>query len=149
MLIIQKFGGSSLDGPEAVRRSAAIIADVVHAGHDVAAVLSAQGDTTDTLLSAAALYSLHPPARELDMLLATGEQASVALMAMALGELGIEAVSLTGGQAGVVTDSVFSAARIRRVDTARMRAELAAGKVVLVAGLQGVTEQGERVIWER
>ena len=107
MLIVEKFGGSSLAGVERVRCAARLIADTVRAGHSVAAVLSAQGKTTDALLSTAAHYSPNPSRRELDMLLATGEQASVALMAMALEEMGLPAVSLTGWQAGVGTDETY------------------------------------------
>ena len=143
MLIVQKFGGSSLAGPEAVNRSAEIIARAVRRGAMVAAVLSAQGDATDELLSAAENYSPNPSPRELDMLLSTGEQASVALMAMALGEKGVNAVSLTGWQAGMETDSVFGAARLRRVDPVRVRRELELGRTALVAGFQGVTRSGE------
>ena len=143
MLIVQKFGGSSLAGPAAVRRSAGIIAAAVRDGAQVAAVLSAQGDATDELLAAAELYSPHPSPRELDMLLTTGEQASAALMAMALQEMGLEAVSLTGWQAGVETDGVFGAARIRSIDPSRLRGELSAGRVALVAGVQGVTRLGD------
>ena len=143
MLIVQKFGGSSLAGPEAVRRAAGIIAETVRAGAQVAAVLSAQGDATDELLASAAAYSPHPSPRELDMLLATGEQASAALMAMALGERGISAVSLTGWQAGLETDSVFGAAKIRSVDPLRLCTELDAGRVALIAGFQGVTRLGD------
>ena len=143
MLIVQKFGGSSLVGPEAVRRSAAIIAGAVRRGAQVAAVVSAQGDATDGLLAAAAAYSPHPAPRELDMLLATGEQASAALTAMALGAMGIGAVSLTGWQAGFETDCVFGAARIRGLDPARVRLELDAGRVAVVAGFQGVTHLGD------
>ena len=98
MLFVEKFGGSSLAGVERVRCAARLIADTVRAGHSVAAVLSAQGKTTDALLSTAAHYSRSPSKRELDMLLATGEQASVALMAMTLEEMGLPAVSLTGWQ---------------------------------------------------
>ena len=143
MLIVQKFGGSSLAGPEAVGRSAAIIAGAVRRGHRVAAVLSAQGDATDDLLAAAAEYSPDPPPRELDMLLSTGEQASAALMAMALWSLGIPAVSLTGGQAGLETDGRFGRARLLRMDTGRVERELAGGKVPLIAGFQGVTSAGD------
>ena len=143
MLIVVKFGGSSLAGPDAVRRSAEIIARTVRRGAMVAAVLSAQGDATDELLSAAGLYSPNPSPRELDMLLSTGEQASVALMAMALGEMGVAATSLTGWQAGMETDAVFGEARIRRVDPVRVRRELELGRTALVAGFQGVTRSGE------
>ena len=143
MLIVQKFGGSSLAGPEAVRRSASIIAEAVRSGAQVVAVVSAQGDATDELLADAALYAAHGAPRELDALLATGEQVSAALMALALREKGVEAVSLTGWQAGMETDGVFGSARIRRVVPARVRDELAAGRAVIVAGFQGVTERGD------
>ena len=115
MLFVEKFGGSSLAGVERVRCAARLIADTVRAGHSVAAVLSAQGKTTDALLSTAAHYSRSPSKRELDMLLATGEQASVALMAMTLEEMGLPAVSLTGWQAGVGTDETYGDAHIRRL----------------------------------
>ena len=143
MLIVQKFGGTSLAGPEAVRRSAMHIARAAARGDAVAAVLSAQGDATDALISDAERYSPSPPPRELDMLLATGEQASAALMAMALSELGVEAVSLTGWQAGMETDDTFGRARLRRVDVSRVRTELEAGRVALIAGFQGVTRRGD------
>lgn len=139
MLIVEKFGGSSLAGVERVRCAARIIADTVRAGHSVAAVLSAQGKTTDTLLSTAAHYNPNPSRRELDMLLATGEQASVALMAMTLEEMGLPAVSLTGWQAGVGTDETHGGAHIRRLSMQRVRRELDDGKIVLIAGFQGVS----------
>ena len=96
MLIVQKFGGSSVAGPEKVRRVAGIIADTYSEGHQLVVVLSAQGDTTDELLETAALYNPNPSKRELDMLLSTGEQVSVALMAMALEAMGLPVVSLCG-----------------------------------------------------
>ena len=139
MLFVEKFGGSSLAGVERVRCAARLIADTVRAGHSVAAVLSAQGKTTDALLSTAAHYSRSPSKRELDMLLATGEQASVALMAMTLAEMGLPAVSLTGWQAGVGTDETYGDAHIRRLSMERVRRELDEGKVVLIAGFQGVS----------
>ena len=139
MLFVEKFGGSSLAGVERVRCAARLIADTVRAGHSVAAVLSAQGKTTDALLSTAAHYSRSPSKRELDMLLATGEQASVALMAMTLEEMGLPAVSLTGWQAGVGTDETYGDAHIRRLSMERVRHELDEGKVVLIAGFQGVS----------
>ena len=143
MLIVEKFGGSSLAGVERVRCAARIIAETVRAGHAVAAVLSAQGKTTDTLLSTAADYSPNPPKRELDMLLATGEQASVALMAMTLEEMGVPAVSLTGWQAGVGTDEAHGNAHIRRLSTQRVRRELDEGRVALIAGFQGVSPEND------
>ena len=143
MLFVEKFGGSSLAGVERVRCAARLIADTVRAGHSVAAVLSAQGKTTDALLSTAAHYSRSPSKRELDMLLATGEQASVALMAMTLEEMGLPAVSLTGWQAGIRTDGVHGNARIQNIDVARIRRQLDAGKIVVVAGFQGVDPEGD------
>ena len=143
MLIVQKYGGTSLAGPEEVRRAALRIASAAARGDRGLAVLSAQGDATDALISDAERYSPSPPPRERDMLLATGEQASAALMAMALSELGVEAVSLTGWQAGMETDAVFGGAHIRRVDAARLRRELESGRVALVAGFQGVTRRGD------
>lgn len=141
MLIVEKFGGSSLAGVERVRCAARRIAGTVRAGHAVAAVLSAQGKTTDALLSAAAHYSPSPSKRELDMLLATGEQASAALMAMMLEEMGLPAVSLTGWQALIGTDGTHGDAHIRRLSTERIRRELDAGKIVLIAGFQGVSPE--------
>ena len=143
MLMVLKFGGTSVAGPEAVRRSAGIIADAVAQGAQVAAVLSAQGDTTDALLSTASLYNPNPSPRELDMLLSTGEQASVALMAMALEDMGLDVVSLTGWQSGVETDSTHGSARILRLSMGRVLRELSAGKVVLIAGFQGVSKEGD------
>ena len=120
MLIVQKFGGSSVADAEKINRVAGIIADTYTAGHDVVVVLSAQGDTTDDLLEKAAEINPNPSKRELDMLLSTGEQISVSLMAMALERMGLPAVSLNGWQVGVRTDSKYSDARIRNVDTERI-----------------------------
>lgn len=138
MLIVQKFGGTSVAGPKAVRRVAGILSDTKRSGADVVAVLSAQGDSTDDLLSRASQYNANPSRRELDMLLSTGEQVSVALMAMALEDMGIPAVSLTGWQAGISTDDVHGNARIRRLSMGRVKQELSDGKIVLVAGFQGL-----------
>ena len=143
MLIVQKFGGTSVAGVAAVRRVAGILADTVRRGASVAAVLSAQGDTTDELLSTAAKYNPNPSPRELDMLLSTGEQASVALMAMALEDMGLPVVSLTGWQAGMGTDAAHGAARLRRLSPGRVQRELEAGKIVLIAGFQGLSPQGD------
>ena len=143
MLIVQKFGGTSVAGVEAVRRVAGILADTVRSGASVAAVLSAQGDTTDELLTTAAKYNPNPSPRELDMLLSTGEQASVALMAMALEDMGLPVVSLTGWQAGMGTDAAHGAARLRRLSPGRVQRELEAGKIVLIAGFQGLSPQGD------
>lgn len=139
MLIVQKFGGSSLHGVERLRQSAAIIANAYRSGHRVCAVLSAQGDTTDELFRTAGEYNRHPSPREMDMLLSTGEQTSVALMAMTLEDMGLPAVSLTGWQAGIATDDSHGNARIRQIDAGRIRKELAAGRIVLTAGFQGIS----------
>ncbi len=138
MLIVQKFGGSSVADAEKIRRVAGIIADTFCEGHDVVVVLSAQGDTTDELLEKAAEINEKPSKRELDMLLSTGEQMSIALMAMALEKLGLPVVSLTGWQIGMLTDSNYGGARIKKINTERLRRELDKRRIVLVAGFQGI-----------
>src|SRR5437867_1226183 len=110
------------------------------AGHEVIVVVSARGDTTDDLIDLAREISEHPPAREMDMLLSTGEQISIALMAMAIQALGQPAISFTGAQIGIVTDSFHTKARIKNISTQRMRQALHEGKVVIVAGFQGIDE---------
>ena len=137
MLIVQKFGGSSVANAERIKNVAAIIADTFLYGNDVVVVLSAQGDTTDDLLEKAAEINPNPSKREMDMLLTTGEQQSVALMAMCLEGMGLPVVSLTGWQVGIRTDSHYSSARIRRVATERLRQELDKRRIVLVTGFQG------------
>ena len=138
MLIVQKFGGSSVADADKIRRVAGIIADTFCEGHDVVVVLSAQGDTTDELLEKAAEINEKPSKRELDMLLSTGEQVSIALMAMALEKLGLPVVSLTGWQIGMLTDSNYGSARIKKINTERLRRELDKRRIVLVAGFQGI-----------
>lgn len=140
MLIVQKFGGSSVADAEKIRRVAGIIADTFCEGHDVVVVLSAQGDTTDELLEKAAEINEKPSKRELDMLLSTGEQVSIALMAMALEKLGLPVVSLTGWQIGMQTDSNYGSARIKKVAIERLRRELDKRRIVLVAGFQGINK---------
>ena len=140
MLIVQKFGGSSVADAEKINRVAGIIADTYREGNDVVVVLSAQGDTTDDLLAKAAEINPNASKRELDMLLSTGEQISVSLMAMALERMGLPAVSLNGWQVGVRTDSKYSDARIRDVDTERIHRELDRRRIVLVTGFQGVNK---------
>lgn len=143
MLIVQKFGGSSVKDAQHIRNAARIIAETYLIGHDVVAVLSAQGDTTDDLLRKAAELNAAPSMRELDMLLATGEQQSVALMAMCLQSMDLPVVSLTGRQAGIRTDAGHGSARIRRVDTERIHRELSRRRIVLVAGFQGVSDSDD------
>ena len=143
MLTIQKFGGSSVANAERIKHVAGIIANTYTSGSSVAVVLSAPGDMTDDLITMA--RSINPKAsrREMDMLLSTGEQQSVALCAMALEELGVPAVSMTGWQAGILTTSQYSNARIREIDAERILAELDRKRVVLVAGFQGITRERE------
>ena len=141
-LIVQKFGGSSVRDAQRLRNVAAIIADTRRRGHPLIVVLSAQGDTTDDLLSKAHELSAIPSPRELDALLATGEQASVALCAILLEELGLPAVSLSAWQVGIHTDDHHGDARITRIDAGRVRHELDEGKIVLVAGFQGIDSAG-------
>jgi aspartate kinase len=137
-VIVQKFGGTSVaDAPRihlAARRAVRALLD----GNQVVMVVSAMGHTTDQLVQLACQVSRRPSKRELDMLLATGEQISIALVAMAIQEAGYEAISLTGAQVGLLTDSAHTAARIQCIDTARIRRLLDQGKIVIVAGFQGV-----------
>ena len=138
MLIVQKFGGSSVANAERVRHVAGIIADTYAEGHDVVVVLSAQGDTTDELIEKAREINPRPSKREMDVLLSTGEQQSVALMSMALEAIGLPVVSLTGWQIGMETNATYGAARIIRVSTERLRRELDKRRIVIVAGFQGI-----------
>ena len=140
MLIVQKFGGSSVKDAERIRNVARIIAETFLLGHDVVVILSAQGDTTDDLLAKAAELNGNPSKRELDMLLTTGEQQSVALMAMCLESMDLPVTILCSWQVGLRTDTVYGSARIRRVETERLRRELDQHRIVLVAGFQGVNK---------
>jgi aspartate kinase len=137
-LIVQKFGGSSVANPERIRRVAQRVVDTKRTGANVVVVVSALGDTTDELLQLASQITQAPPERELDMLMATGEQVSVALLAMAIHELGEDAVSLTGAQVGILTDSAHTKARLVDIDAGRISRELARSRIVIVAGFQGV-----------
>lgn len=143
MLTVQKFGGTSVADDVRIRHAAEIAARTYDDGDDVVVVVSAQGDTTDLLLEKAAKLCAAPGPRELDVLLSTGEQVSAALMAMCLEEMGYAAVSLTGWQAGVETTAVHGDARILRVDTERLLRELRRGRIVVVAGFQGLSANGE------
>ena len=136
-LVVQKYGGSSVATPERVKAVARRIVEAKRAGRDVVAVVSAMGDTTDELIALAHQVSPAPPRRELDMLLATGEQMSSALLAMAIHDLGEAVVSLTGSQVGIITDGTHTKAKILRIDPSRVRRELARGKIAIVAGFQG------------
>ena len=143
MLIVQKYGGSSLADTPRLYRAARRVAEQMEQGHQVVAVVSAQADTTDRLLQQVAAVSPSPSGRELDAYLSTGEQLSAALMAMALEGLGVPAVSLTGWQAGVMTDSFHTDALVRGLRGCRIRQELEQGKAVVVTGFQGVDAQGD------
>ncbi|MDP8299270.1 MAG: aspartate kinase [Candidatus Tantalella remota] len=136
-VIVQKYGGTSVANPEKIKGVAKRVAERRDEGYDVVVVVSALGKTTDELLELADAISKRPPERELDMLLATGEQVSVALLAMALHELDKEAISFTGAQVGIITDSSHTKAKILDVSTGRIKKELARGRIVIVAGFQG------------
>ena len=138
MLIVQKFGGSSVANAQKIKNVAAIIAEYFLAGNDMVVVLSAQGDTTDELLEKAAELNASPSKRELDMLLATGEQQSIALMSMCLESMGLPVISLNGPQAGIQTDTIYGNARIRRINAERVHRELDKKKIVIIAGFQGL-----------
>lgn len=138
-----KFGGSSVGTPERMRNVAGRILARQREGHDIVVVVSAMGDTTDDLIDLSRQLNPNPPAREMDMLLTTGEQVSIALLAMTIRGMGGEAVSLTGWQAGITTEPVHGRAKIADIAPDRVRAELKEGRVVIVAGFQGITEAGE------
>jgi aspartate kinase len=140
-VVVQKFGGSSVANAERIMRAARTAVRAKQGGNQVVVVVSARGDTTDDLIQLASEISENPPAREMDMLLATGEQISIALMAMAIQELGEPAVSFTGVQVGIRTDSTHTKARIKEIATDRMRQALGEGNIVIVAGFQGVDEK--------
>ncbi len=142
-LIVQKFGGTSVANAERVFNVARIVTDTYKQGNDVVVVVSAQGDTTDDLIDKANEINPNASRREMDMLLASGEQISIALLAMAIQKLGYPVVSLLGWQAGFKTNSTYSAARIKRVETDRLKAELDKHNIVVVAGFQGVNQYGD------
>ena len=137
-LIVQKFGGSSVADRDRIFNVARIVANTHAAGNDVVVVVSAQGDTTDDLIAKAGEITHDPSQREMDMLLATGEQISISLLAMALGETGCPAISLTGWQAGFHTDRAYTRGGIKNLDTERIESELSKTRVVVVAGFQGL-----------
>lgn len=143
MLIVQKYGGTSLGDPEKIRSAAKRAAELDGEGHKVVIVVSAQGDTTDLMIEKAVSINKRRAAREMDAYLAAGEQMSAGLLAMAIGALGCGAVSLTGWQAGIQTDGIHGNARILNIDTGRIRKELEAGKIVVVSGFQGVDSDGD------
>ncbi|MBR6259875.1 MAG: aspartate kinase [Oscillospiraceae bacterium] len=142
-LIVQKFGGSSVANAERIQRVSGIIADTYKAGNDVVVVLSAQGDTTDDLIEKAGEINPAPSKREMDMLLSTGEQISIALCAMCLEKMGMPVISLLGWQIGMSTNSDYGNARIKAVTGDRIKEELDKKRIVLVAGFQGINKYGD------
>jgi aspartate kinase len=146
-IVVQKFGGTSVATAERIHKAAAKVVAAKQAGNQVVVVVSAMGHTTDELIDLAKKVwgekAGQPPKREMDQLLATGEQVTIALIAMALHAQGHEAISLTGGQIGMITDENFSKARVKELDKKRMTEELERGKIVIVAGFQGVTADGD------
>ena len=142
-LVVQKYGGSSVGSPDRLMAVARRLIAAKERGDRVVAVVSAMGDVTDELLAKARAISADPPEREMDMLLATGEQVTIALLAMAIDTLGYQAISLTGAQAGIVSDAVHTKARIQEIRASRMMEALDSGRIVIVAGFQGLTSDGE------
>lgn len=139
LLIVQKFGGSSVANVQRIQSVAQRVVSYKKKGHNLVVVVSALGDTTDELIELANQINLEPSEREMDMLLSTGEQISVALLAMAIHKLGFEAISFTGAQVGIITDTSHTRARIIKINADKIKAELKKGKIVIVAGFQGVT----------
>ncbi len=142
-LIVQKFGGSSVANPERIKEVAKRVVSYKQKGYSLVVVVSASGDTTDELIELASAITKSPPEREMDMLMATGEQVSCALLAMAIDKLGYKAISFTGGQVGIITDSSHTKARIVKISAERINQALKKGKIVIVAGFQGVTQQDD------
>ena len=142
-LIVQKYGGSSLADPERIKAVAGRVIETKKAGYDTVVVLSAIGNTTDELIKLAHRIADSPSHREIDVLISTGEQVSVALLAMAVNSLGCEAISFTGPQIGIVTDNVHTRARIVKIEPEKIVNELSLGRIVIVAGFQGITQDSE------
>ncbi len=141
MLVIQKYGGSSVADAERIRRVARRVASARAGGDDLIIVVSAMGDTTDHLIQLVKALTGTPPNREMDVILSTGEQVSIALLSMAINDLGHPAISLTGAQAGIMTDGAHTKAKILTINTTRLRQELNRGNIVVVAGFQGVSKK--------
>ena len=144
-IVVQKYGGTSVADPERISRVADRIVATRRAGNDVVVVVSAMGHTTDELIELAHAVNPDPPGRYMDLLLTGGERFSMALMAMAIQARGVEAVSFTGSQAGILTDASHGSAKIQEIRGTRVTDALQAGKVVIVAGFQGVDPQGKEV----
>lgn len=142
-IIVQKYGGSSVADAEKIKNVARRVVATKRAGYRVVTVVSARGDTTDELIELARQITDRPPKREMDMLLATGEQQSIALLAMAIHDLGEPVISLTGAQVGILTDDMHTKAKILDVNVERLHKELNAGRIVIVAGFQGITQDND------
>lgn len=142
-LIVAKFGGSSVATIERIKDIARRIKDMQAEGDDIAVVVSAMGDTTDDLIKLAKATGSNLNGREMDMLLATGEQQSAALLALTLNNMGCDAISLTGWQAGIISDSTYRKAKISDIETNRIKMELQSGKIIIIAGFQGITPDGD------
>lgn len=142
-IIVQKFGGTSLADTNKIKNVANAVIREKKLGNDVIVVVSAMGHTTDNLIKLAHEISAHPSEREMDMLMSTGEQVSIALLTMAINELGYKAVSMTGTQAGILTEDIHSKARILDIKKEKLMEQLNKGNIVIVAGFQGVTKEGE------
>jgi aspartate kinase len=141
-IVVMKFGGTSVADADRIRAAARRAIRTQKAGHQVAMVVSAMGKSTDHLVGLARQITDDPPKREMDQLLATGEQVTISLMAMALEEMGASAISFTAGQIGIITDDVHTKAKIKSIDVRRLRESLDAGRIVIIAGFQGITEAG-------
>jgi aspartate kinase len=141
-IVVMKFGGSSVADAARIRAAAGRAIATAKEGHKVVMVVSAMGDTTDDLVQLARQITSDPPKREMDQLLATGEQVTISLMAMAMEALGAHAISFTAGQIGMITDDVHTKARIKSIDVRRVHEQLNQGRIVIVAGFQGVTQDG-------
>ena len=137
-LIVQKYGGTSVANTDRIKKVAERVIQTKKTGKDVVVVVSALGNTTDELINLAYKITNNPSERELDMLISTGEQVSVALLAMAIHKLGEQAISFTGAQVGIITDNAHTKAKIVDINTKRIEEELKKGKIVIVAGFQGV-----------
>lgn len=142
-IVVQKFGGTSVADPECIKRVARKAIRCKDEGNQVVLVLSAMGRSTNQMIALSREISSNPSPREMDMLLTTGEQVTISLMAMALEDMGHSAISLTGGQAGIVTDEFFGKGKIRNIDTKRMKEKLDQGYMLVIAGFQGITHEGE------
>lgn len=143
MLIVQKYGGTSVANLERIRNVAERVINYKKQGHDLVVVVSAMAGETDRLINLAKQITPEPSPRELDMLLATGEQVTSSLLAIMLKSLGYDAIALLGFQVPILTTDLFTKARIKEIKTERLRKELALGRIVVVAGFQGVTEDGD------